>query len=162
MNNTEKIAIVPGSFDPITRGHIDIIKQAARTYDRVYVAVMINSQKQYMFSIDERKQIAEAALSDIENVFVISSEGWLWMLAKELGACAIVKGYRNEVDLAYEQNMAKFNEEKYPEAKTVLIKSSSALEEISSTAVRERILKKEPLDDYLPQSVIAAINKIKN
>lgn len=162
MNKTEKIAIVPGSFDPITRGHIDIIKQAAQSYDRVYVAVMINSQKQYMFSIDERKQIAEAALSDIENVFVISSEGWLWMLAKELGACAIVKGYRNEVDLAYEQNMAKFNEEKYPEAKTVLIKSSSALEEISSTAVRERILKKEPLDDYLPQSVIAAINKIKN
>jgi pantetheine-phosphate adenylyltransferase len=151
---------VPGSFDPITNGHVDIIRQASEHYDRVYVAVMINSQKRYMFSIEERKKIAEYALIDFKNVSVISSEGWLWELAKELDACAIVKGYRNDVDLAYEQDMANFNKEKYPLAETVLIKSSTALENMSSTVVREMILKGEALDGYLPKGAIEAIKQI--
>ena len=79
-----RIAIVPGSFDPITNGHIDILRRAAERYDKVYLAVMINSAKNYMFSLDERAEIAKLAIADIENAEVISSDGYLWQLAKSL------------------------------------------------------------------------------
>ena len=155
---SERIAIVPGSFDPITNGHLDIIKKAAALYDKVYVAVMINDKKTYMFTLEERRIIAESATAEIDGVEVISSSGWLWKLAKDLGACAIVKGYRNEADLRYEQEMAVFNDAHNPEAKTVLLKAEEELEGISSTLIREKIRKGEELEGYLPE---AAIEKIK-
>lgn len=156
----ERIAIVPGSFDPITKGHLDIINKAARDYDKVYVAVMINSQKKYMFSLEQREAIVKECLLGMDNVFVISSEGWLWELARDLGACAIVKGYRNEKDLAYENDMAKFNSEKYPQAKTVLLKSEDALSEVSSTVVRERLNSNASIDDIVPEGALRVIRKI--
>ena len=156
----KKIAIVPGSFDPITVGHIDIAKRAAALYDEVYVAVMINREKSYMFTIEQRKRIAEAGLRGIPNVSVIASEGMLWALAKELGACAIVKGYRNEKDLVYEQTMADFNRAHYPEAETILLKSDERLMEVSSTAVRAKILERGDLKPFLPVEVINEIYKI--
>ena len=156
----KKIAIVPGSFDPITIGHVDIIKRASEMYDKVYVAVMINSAKKYMFTIEQRKKISQSAVSDIPNVTVISSEGMLWELAKSLGACAIVKGYRNEKDLAYEQEMAVFNREHYPDAETVLLRSDDSLVDVSSTLVREKILMRADLSALLPQGAIDEIYKI--
>ena len=162
MTKNERIAIVPGSFDPMTVGHIAIIEKAAQSYDKVYVAVMINDQKKYMFSLSERTQIAKASLLGLNNVFVISSEGWLWELAKELGACAIVKGYRNQKDFEYEQKMAIFNKEHYPDAETVLIKSESDMDTVSSTLVRERIVAGEALDGLLPKTAISAIYLIKS
>ncbi len=159
MKFAERIAIVPGSFDPITKGHIEIIKEAAKRYDRVYVAVMINDQKKYMFDLQQRKMLVQVSVSDIKNVSVIASEGWLWSLAKELGACAIVKGYRNDIDLEYEQKMAKFNEEKYPDGKTVLIKASVDFEKLSSTVVRQRIINKEGLEGYISDNAIKLINE---
>ena len=146
----KRIAIVPGSFDPITYGHIDIVKRAAKEYDIVYLAVMINSSKKYLFDIEQRTAIAEAAVSDISNVRVISSEGMLWKLAQELDADAIVKGYRNQTDLDYELEMAKFNEEHYPRAKTVLLKADPSLEALSSTVARDRLLNNESIADLVP------------
>ena len=157
---SKRIAIVPGSFDPITNGHVNIIERAAKMYDKVYVAVMINAQKKYMFDLEQRKKIAAACFSGREEIEVISSDGWLWMLAKELGACAIVKGYRNETDLAYEKNMAEFNESHYPEAKTVLLKAEESLSELSSTSVRELIKQGTPLDEFLPEAAIKTIREL--
>ena len=156
----ERIAVVPGSFDPITNGHLDIIKKAAALYDKVYVAVMINDKKKYMFTLEERRMIADSAIEEIDRVEVISSSGWLWELAKSLGACAIVKGYRNEADLRYEQEMAEFNEAHYPEAKTVLLRAENGLEELSSTLIREKIKKNESLEGYLPTAAIRRIKEI--
>jgi pantetheine-phosphate adenylyltransferase len=156
----KRIAIVPGSFDPITNGHVDLVRRAAQTYDFVYLAVMINAEKRYMFTMEQRKRIAEAAVRELPNVTVITSEGMLWQLAKELKACAIIKGYRNEVDLAYEQRMAEYNSERYPEAKTVLLPSDATLVELSSTAVRAKILERGDLSPYLPAGAIDEIYKI--
>ena len=156
----DRIAIVPGSFDPITLGHVNIARRAAELYDKVYLAVMINADKSYMFSLDERRRIAEAATSDIENLTVISYEGYLYKLAKELSAVALVKGVRNETDRAYELKMAEYNSAHYAEAETVLLECESGLAEISSTVVRDKLERGEDLSEYLPLSAIEEIKKI--
>ncbi len=161
--NTEKkycVGIVPGSFDPITLGHLDVIKRAAELCDKVYVAVMINETKKYMFSIEQRKRIAEAACDGIENVEVISSEGMLYALAERLEAEAIIKGVRNETDRAYELNMAEFNEEHNPNAKTVLLDADPTLDTISSTLVREKIINGGELSDIVPEGAFREIKNI--
>lgn len=156
----QKIAVIPGSFDPITNGHIDVIRRATELYDKVFVAVMINGQKKYRFTLEEREAIARAALEGIERVEVISSRGWLWELARDLGACAIVKGYRNEADLEYEQKMAEFNKAHNPDAETVLLKASDGLEDLSSTVVREKMLNDEQINGLLPDKAIELIKKL--
>ena len=153
------VAIVPGSFDPITYGHIEIAKRAAEEYETVYLAVMVNSQKNYLFTLDERKKIAEAALAQYENIKVISSDGMLWQLAYDLGAEAIVKGYRNQTDLDYEMKMAEFNKKHNPNAKTVLLKSSEEYEDISSTLVRSRIAEGLSLDGFVPEKATELVYK---
>jgi pantetheine-phosphate adenylyltransferase len=157
MKIKDTIAIVPGSFDPITNGHIFVIKEASKRYNKVFVAVMINAQKQYTFTLDERKRIAQVALADIPQVEVISSEGWLYELANDLGADAIVKGYRNETDFEYENKMAEFNKLHAPNTETVLIKASANLETVSSTLVRDKLKNQANINDLLPQSAIEEI-----
>ena len=160
MNNNKTIAIVPGSFDPITNGHLFVINAALERYDRVFVAVMINSAKEYTFTLEERKSITKSALDSMENVEVISSDGWLYDLANELCADAIVKGYRNDTDLEYEKQMAEFNRQYAPESETVLIKSEGELASISSTMVREMLKNNESISDLLPQAAIERIKEI--
>lgn len=160
MRDGKSIAIVPGSFDPITYGHIDVVKRAAELFDIVYLAVMVNSQKQYLFTMEQREAIARTALEDIPSVKVISSVGMLWRLALELNADAIVKGYRNETDLEYEQKMAEFNSAHNPHARTVLLKADKRLEALSSTEVRRRLGEGKPINDCMPQAAADAIEKI--
>lgn len=160
MKEGKTIAVVPGSFDPITYGHIDIVKRAAELYGKVYVAVMVNEQKKYLFTIEEREHIARLATEDIPSVEVVSSTGMLWRLTEELCADAIVKGYRNDVDYEYEQKMAVFNTEHNPNAKTVLLKASDGLELLSSTAVREKISRSESIDGLLPPKAADAVKDI--
>lgn len=156
------VGIVPGSFDPITLGHLDIIRRAAELCETVFVAVMINAEKEYTFSIDERREIAETACKEIapENVKVISSEGMLYTLAESLSAEVIIKGVRNETDREYELKMAEFNEEKYPAAKTLLLDASDTLAGISSTLVREKMNGGKSFEDYLSPATLEKINKI--
>ena len=160
MIDKKTVAIVPGSFDPITYGHVDIVKRAAERYDIVYLAVMINPQKQYMFTLEQRRIIAEKAVSEIKNVSVIVSEGMLWKLAQDLHADAIVKGYRNDIDYEYEMNMAKFNREHYPLAETVLLKANDKLMQMSSTLLREKINNNESFEDCLPSNAADEVKRI--
>ena len=160
MKDGKTLAVVPGSFDPITVGHIDIIRRSAEMFDNVLVAVMINSSKKYMFDIEQRAAIVLEAVRDIPNVSVVSSEGMLWELCRDLCADAIVKGYRNQKDYDYEMEMAKYNEDRYPAAKTVLLKSDPNLEHISSSLVRMRILAGGELQGLMPDAAINKINEI--
>ena len=160
VESKKSIAIVPGSFDPITNGHIFIINEAAKRFEKVYVAVMINAQKQYTFTLEERKRIAQAAVEEIPCVEVIASDGWLYELANTLNAEAIVKGYRNDFDLEYENKMAEFNRQYAPTVETILIKALPELESLSSTLLREKIKNQNDISDFLPQLAIDEIKKI--
>lgn len=160
MTKKETIAIVPGSFDPITNGHIFVINEAVKLYDKVFVAVMINANKQYTFTLEERQRIAKAALRHMPRVEVIASDGWLYELANSLNADAIVKGYRNDVDLEYEKSMAEYNSKYAPNTKTVLIQTIDELSSVSSTLVRDKIKNKTDISDLLPKDAIDEINNI--
>ena len=133
------LALLPGSYDPITLGHLDVVKRAAREYDEVVVAVMNNAAKSYTFDIGKRAEMARLATRDMPNVRVVADEGMLVDLFDRLSATAIVKGVRNDKDLAYEQEMAAYNLSKNPRAKTVLVEADPSLSAVSSTCVREML-----------------------
>ena len=154
-----KIAIVPGSFDPMTLGHLDIVKRATALFDKVIVAVMVNDSKKYMFSMEERLEIAKLTCEGIENVSVIADDGLLVSLAEREGACAIVKGARNAQDYVYEEKMARYNALKNPNVQTVLLVCDSTLSNISSTEVRERLEKNRDISDIVSQNAIKYILK---
>ena len=104
-----RIAVIPGSFDPMTTGHINIIERASILFDKVFVAVMINDTKQYMFTREQRTEIARLSVAHLPNVEVIFDDGMLADLALRLDACAIVKGIRDYKDYQYEFDMAQYN-----------------------------------------------------
>lgn len=130
------LAIVPGSFDPMTLGHLDLVRTASERYDEVVVAVMINAAKQYLFSMEERVRIAKLTVADLSNVRVIGDEGMLIDLFRRLHATAVVKTFRNSEDLAYETEMAEWNRAHCPEFVTELIPAVGCRSDLSATQVR--------------------------
>lgn len=147
-----KTALIPGSFDPMTVGHADIIERTAKIFDSVVVAVMINENKRYSFSIEERQRIAELSVAHLENVRVVSYTGWLYELFDIVGADVIVKGIRNANDLEYENSMAAFNIDKNQRAHTLYIPSSEELSDVSSTIFRNTEDKIEAVEKYICQN----------
>lgn len=152
-----RIAIVPGSFDPMTLGHKDIVERASKLFDRVIVAIMINPEKSGRFSFAERKRIAELTLADIPQASVITADGYLADLASALKAVAIVKGVRNAEDFEYEQGMAAFNHDRNPITETVYLPAYSDLVDVSSTRARELIDAALPLEGVLASDAIEYI-----
>ena len=163
MKTAKKYAtgVVPGSFDPITNGHLDVIKRAAELCETVFVAVMINEQKEYMFTLPERKAIAEAACEGISGVRVISSSGMLFELCRELSCEVIIKGVRNDTDREYELKMAQYNSEHNPATITLLLDSKEELRDISSTEVRKILSEDGDLSAYLPERAMSKIKEIR-
>lgn len=140
------VALIPGSFDPITLGHVNIIERAAKMSDKVYVAVMNNdsakhssvlSSKTYMFDMETRRELVRLSLSHIENVEVISSSGMLIDLFDELSADVTIKGIRTSADLEYEMIHARWNKEHNPRLETLFLPADESLASVSSTRVRE-------------------------
>ncbi len=161
-------ALIPGSFDPITLGHLDIITRVAARFDRVVVAVMTNDMrkyvqdalvKTYMFDQNERAAMAEAACAHLPNVEVISAGGMLIDLFDRVGADWIIKGVRSAVDFEYEQKHALYNRAHNPRAETLYMPADPAFDGLSSTLVRERIANGEALDGLLPEAVIRLISE---
>lgn len=152
-----RICVVPGSFDPFTLGHLDIVRRAARLFDKVYVAVMVNGGKQGNFAFEVRQKIAEVSCAGLENVEVIYSSGLLYELCESLGACAVVKGMRNSIDYSYECELAEINHHLSPLLETVLLASRPELGYISSSYVRELVRYGKPLDDVLHPAAVKLI-----
>lgn len=145
-----KIAFIPGSFDPITLGHFDFIKRASEMFEKVVVAVMINGEKKFAFTAEERYKFAVDGLKDLKNVEVIYSEGMVCEIAKELGA-VIVKGVRNTTDFDYEYNLSLINRSA-GDVETLLLPASPETSFISSTMVREFLRLEKDVTKYIPKN----------
>ncbi len=149
--------ILPGSYDPVTLGHLDIIKRAAERFDEVYAVVFINPEKKYLYSVDDRVRMLLLATEDLPNVIVSSSSGYVVDYMREHGIEKIIKGYRNERDLEYEKRQAEFNM-KTGGYETELWLADDELRTVSSSLAREKIENKEDLCKILPDKVISFIN----
>jgi pantetheine-phosphate adenylyltransferase len=132
-------ALFPGSFDPFTAGHEAIARRIAPLFDRLVVAVGVNSEKSYMFSVEERVQRIRRTLADLPQVEVLSYSGMTIDLCHEVGAQCIVRGIRTAADFEYEQLVASVNRRQDPSVETLLVMADADHVNISSTLERERL-----------------------
>ena len=132
-----KNAIYPGTFDPITKGHADLVERASRLFDRVIVAVAANPGKQSLFSLEERQDLAHMALADYDNVEVCAFDGLLVEFAREKQAQVILRGLRAVSDFDYEFQLAGMNRKLAPDVETLFLTPAEQYSNISSSLVRE-------------------------
>jgi pantetheine-phosphate adenylyltransferase len=154
-----KIAVYPGSFDPVTNGHIDIIERAAKIFDLVHVAVIVNPEKTPYFDIDEREQMLKAAVRNIKKAKVDSFDGLLVDYAASKGACAIVRGLRAVSDFDYEFQMALTNLRMCPEIETVFIMTDYKYSYLSSSLVKQIATLGGNVSGLVPKIVINKLKK---
>ena len=133
-----KKAVFPGSFDPITLGHYDIIKRSVSLFDEIVVAIGVNAEKKYMFSLEERKRFIEESFKDMPQVSVVTYEGLTIDLCKKLKAGFIVRGLRNPADFEFEKAIAHTNR-KLSKIETVFLLTAANTSYISSSIVRDVI-----------------------
>lgn len=154
-------ALITGSFDPITNGHLDLIKRTAAVFDDVTVGVFINPDKTYTFSEGQRLYMVREAISDIPNAKAVISHGLVTTYCKENGIDVIVKGVRNEEDFLYEQNMALYNRQHCPTTETLFLPADPCVAHVSSSAVRTRFANGEDISGYVPAVVAEEFTKLK-
>ena len=151
-------AICSGSFDPITLGHLDVIRRAAALFDKVCVCVSPNAEKKnQMFTPQQKLLLVRAAVEELPNVEAELFPGLLADFAVSHGAKVVVRGIRNTTDMDVEYQMALINRGIYPELETLLLPASPAYQHFSSSMVREMIRYQQPLEKYLPLSVIPLV-----
>ncbi|MCL6453011.1 MAG: pantetheine-phosphate adenylyltransferase [Alicyclobacillus sp.] len=154
-----KRAVYPGSFDPLTNGHLDIVQKAVRLFDEVTVAVLHNPEKQPLFSVAERVALAAEALADVPGVRVDSFTGLLADYARRVQADAVVRGIRGTQDVASELPMAQMNARLNPEVTTVFFATDVHSADISSTLVRQIAKFGGDVSGLVPPNVAAALAK---
>jgi pantetheine-phosphate adenylyltransferase len=154
-----KIAIYPGSFDPITSGHLNIIRRAAAIFDRLIVCVMVNSAKNPMFTQTERVEMIRKVTSDLPNVEVDHSGELLAEYAREKGNCVIVKGLRAGSDFENEFQMALINHKINQELDTVFLTAEHQFTYLSSSMVKELAFYNVELSGFLPDAIIPDVQK---
>ena len=151
--------IMPGSYDPVTLGHVEMIRRVAEKEDEVYVVIFTNPSKTYIFSLEDRVAMLMLATEDLDNVIVSYSLGYVVDYMRDHEIDRIVKGYRNDTDLKWEKEQAAYNLE-HGGYETELILCDKKYEHISSTLVRERFKNGEDVSDLLHPSVIKYLNNI--
>ena len=153
-----KAAIYPGSFDPVTNGHLDIGERAAKLFDKLYVAVLINVDKHTLFSVEERVALLKATTAQYPNVEVVSFGGLLAQYAKDKGINVIVKGLRALSDFEYEFQMALTNKSLNPDLETVFLITSAENMYLSSSMVRQVAGFGGEVTNFVPDCVSKALN----
>ena len=154
-----RIAVYPGSFDPVTNGHLDIIERASRVFDRVIVGVLNNSGKNPLFSIDERVEMLKQVTEHIGNVEIDSFDGLLVDFAKMKNASVIVKGLRTVMDFEFEFQMALLNKALNPEYETMFMMTDSKYSYISSSMVKELAGFHGDLTGLVPAEIVHKIKQ---
>lgn len=157
MKNEKTIAVIPGSYDPITNGHLDIINRASLMFNEVIVLLCVNSAKRGFVDVSVRKSLCEDAVANLSNVKVDVCGGLFADYCQEKGINVIVKGIRNFTDYSYETELKQYNDrifaEKYATTpETVFLPSSQELSFCSSTFVREMLKYNENVEKYVPNS----------
>ena len=153
-----KTAICSGSFDPITLGHLDGIRRAAACFDKVWVCVSPNAEKKnQLFTPEQKLQVVRMAVEDLPNVEAELWPGLLADYAVDRGANVIVRGVRNATDFDMEYQMAQINRGIYPQLESLLMPASAEYQHFSSSMVREMIRYHQPLEKYLPASIIPLV-----
>lgn len=158
-----KTVICPGSFDPVTLGHLDVIKRAARMFEHVIVAVLVNSTKSPSFSIEERIDFLKEVAKDIENVEIVSFDGLLAEYCRQRKVDAIVKGLRAVSDFEYEFQMAITNKKLNPQLETIFLTAEADSMYLSSSMVREVASMGGDISNFVPpcihDRIVDKINK---
>lgn len=157
-----KIAVYPGSFDPITLGHLDVITRGAKAFDKVIVGVLVNVDKKGLFNIEERVELIKKVTKDLPNVEVVSFEGLLIDLMKKYNARIILKGLRAFSDFEYEFQMALMNNKLNPEVETLFMMTSAQYSYVSSSAVKQVAKFGAPLEGLVPKEVIPDLTRKMN
>jgi pantetheine-phosphate adenylyltransferase len=154
-----RLAIYPGSFDPITNGHVDVIARAATLFDEVIVAAAINEAKQALFTVEERVEMMRAVTGRFGNVRVEAFGGLLVEFARQNGAVAVVRGLRAISDFEFEFQMALMNRKLEPDIETVFLTPREEYTYLSSRIVKEIARLGGPVDAFVPGEVVAALTR---
>ncbi|MDD7643746.1 MAG: pantetheine-phosphate adenylyltransferase [bacterium] len=152
-----KRAIYPGSFDPVTNGHLDIIRRSANIVDELYVGVLNNSAKNSLFSVDERVSMLEEMTADLPNVKIVSFHGLLVDFAREIEATIIIRGLRAVTDFEYELQIAQTNHVEYDQIETIFLTTSLQYSYLSSTIVKEFAAYGGDISHFVPHQLIDRI-----
>lgn len=154
-----KKAIFPGSFDPLTRGHMDIIKRASKLFDELIVVILNNSKKTSMFTVEERISFLQAATQDLDNVRVADYEGLTVEFARAVGACCMVRGVRSIKDYEYEMEIAAINQHIASEIETLILFANPQDSFVSSSAIKEMVAYGQSVEGLVSEEVYAALLK---
>ena len=152
-----KTAIYPGSFDPMTFGHLDIIERSSKIFDEVVIGILNNSAKKSLFSVEERVEIARDLTKQYGNVTVDSFDGLMVDYAKSIGANIVIRGLRAVTDFDYEIQIAQTNKVQYPELETIFMTTALNYSYLSSTIVREFASYGGDISRFVPAEIIPKI-----
>lgn len=155
-----KIGLLTGSFDPITKGHVDMVERSLDLFDQVYIGIFSNPKKHNRFTGQERLRMVESVFEEEAKVRVFLAENRLVVdVARELGVTHLIRGLRNGIDLEYEANFDYFNRQLAPEVETVYLLAKPELRMISSSQVRELLDYHQDIRAYVPSCVVKEIEK---
>lgn len=154
-----KVAVFPGSFDPLTLGHLDLIKRGSALFDQLAVAVMTNSSKKPLFTVDERVAQVKEAVAGLANVSVITSQGLTVDLMNKIGADYLMRGLRNSRDFEYERDIATMNQFLDSQVETVFLLADPKYQHLSSSLLKEVAINGGDISAYLPANINLALEK---
>ncbi len=159
--NRERLALYPGSFDPFTFGHLDIVRRALTIFDALEITVAVNAEKNGLLSMDQRCDLIRECVQDLKNVTVVAHEGLIVARANEANACALVRGLRQVSDFDYEFRLAFANRRLSPELETVFLMTSQEHAFVSAAIVRDIQKWGGDLSSFVPGPVERALHSLR-
>ncbi|NOY75585.1 MAG: pantetheine-phosphate adenylyltransferase [Kiritimatiellaeota bacterium] len=156
-----RTALFPGSFDPVTNGHLDVIERASSLFDKIFVAIAINSEKNPLFSFDERKALLEEVCSRFDNVVVDAFDGLLVDAARKFDVSAVIRGLRAISDFEYEFQMAMMNRALSEKCETIFLMPKPAYSFLSSRMIKEIAMFGGDVSPFVPPAVAEALGRKK-